>query len=257
MVAAKKFGFQGASLKVKRAKQHINNANSLIKRFINLNPYEFIVEENSDGGEDLIIRLTESLPQFLPAIIGDAVHNLASALDHVMWELLLSQGGVPNKYLNFPHSSSADGYKSVRNRMIGFGFKEKTADILQGLDVYPGGKNELLWKLIQTDITDKHSVMLPTVGAANLGTVSATFQNGTQAVGGNFRFRKFDTNGRIRFVSLQEPGAKFQLQNDPQITIFVIFDEGMLFANQQIFGTLDGLAETVKSIVERFIYDNF
>jgi hypothetical protein len=241
-----KLRFLGARLKVRRAKHHINDANGVIKRFIALKPYEFVAETNAAGGEDLIIRLTEPLPESLPAIIGDAVHNLASALDHMMWELLVAENGIPDRRLQFPRSRSAEDYKSVRSRMLKFGFQEKTADMLQELGVHPGGKNELVWKLLQTDITDKHSIMLPTVGTALLNA-----KNREEEIGGH---AKFDANGRIRFFSLQEPGAKLQLERDPDITVFVIFDEGMLFANQPIQITLEGLYETVRALIDRFMY---
>lgn len=42
------------------------------------------------------------LPLRLSVLLGELLHNLRSGLDHVAWQLVLANGGTPNKKTSFP-----------------------------------------------------------------------------------------------------------------------------------------------------------
>ena len=63
---------------------------------------------------DVLIKLgkCQPIPEDFPLIIGDTLQNLRTALDHLVWQLILSNGGTPNVNSAFPISKSAQHYKS-------------------------------------------------------------------------------------------------------------------------------------------------
>ena len=103
-------------LKVKRAKQHIADLDRRIHLFFTgpPNPYPIVKETDSETG-DLVFKLGKCvpIPEDFPLIIGDALQNLRTALDHLVWQLILSNGGTPKTTSGFPIMESAEKYKSV------------------------------------------------------------------------------------------------------------------------------------------------
>src|SRR6476619_1299435 len=73
--------------KIKRSKEHINNLKQRIDRFDKGQPYEMIEQSNPERPENRqgILRILRPIPPGIPLAAGDAVHNLRSALDHLVW----------------------------------------------------------------------------------------------------------------------------------------------------------------------------
>jgi hypothetical protein len=51
---------------------------------------------------EFVPMLHRSPPLRLGVILGDMVHNLRSALDHLVWQAVLRNGGRPNRSHQFP-----------------------------------------------------------------------------------------------------------------------------------------------------------
>jgi hypothetical protein len=99
-------------------------------------------------------------------MIGDAAHNLRTALDHLAYHLVLvgtDNGEVRSKgweKIQFPIAHSADSYKSDRTAGKVQGMERKAIEAIDALKPYKGG-NEPLWLLNKIDNADKHSFILP------------------------------------------------------------------------------------------------
>src|ERR1700733_7639613 len=139
--------FRGARLKVKRAQHHIGDAHQLVKAFISLNPYKIIVEKHPDGSQELTLTVTQSLDKNLPLIIGDAIHNLASALDHLTWEMVRLDNITPSCHLQFPRAPNTKEYINTVHGKIK-GVRRETMRLFEEIQVYPGGHGGSLYELI-------------------------------------------------------------------------------------------------------------
>jgi len=103
----------------------------------------------------------------IPAIAGDVVHNLRSALDHLAFQLV--SAGVeagetrPNGRwfdIQFPILYSFANYEDKKSQVLQ-GAQQDAIDAIDKLKPYQGGDNRL-WLLRQLDNTDKHSfIILP------------------------------------------------------------------------------------------------
>lgn len=99
----------------------------------------------------------------LSAILGDAVHNLRSALDHVYWRLVEANKQTPGEQTSFPIRKSADAYRNDRARIEGeIGGPAMT--VMDSLKPYREG-NEAFWRTHRLDIVDKHRLLVPVVSS--------------------------------------------------------------------------------------------
>src|SRR4051794_31955132 len=87
--------FAASNLKLERGRYHINYLDREISKFLRRKPFRAFIEMDSPGRRRLTYRVREPVPKIFSAVIGDAVHNLRSALDIMMCDLVrLNNGSV-------------------------------------------------------------------------------------------------------------------------------------------------------------------
>src|SRR5687768_16440862 len=109
--------FEGALLKVKRAKEHICDLHIAFDGFVETHKYTLSVSQDPDSGTSAIdIDFSDPKPEHFALILGDAIHNLRTALDHAMWELMGHDRGQQHETLYFPTSKGRKAeYEAVCN----------------------------------------------------------------------------------------------------------------------------------------------
>lgn len=150
---------KGPRLKLQRAKHHLDDLVEAIKRFYETDPYDGVIQDNPETQRrEFTVTRADPLPDELAVICGDAVHNLRSALDHLVWQLIIANGGKPNQNAAFPIWGSESKFKSSRPGYAK-GVSKQALDLLYGLKPYKGG-SDALWRIHQLDIVDKHRLLL-------------------------------------------------------------------------------------------------
>ena len=155
----------GPKLKLDRAKKHLDDLEAAINGFFETNPYAVRVKDNPETGKrEHIVVKADDLPASLSVLSGDAVHNLRSALDHIIWQLVIANGGEPEDLRTaFPVWRSEADFEAGRPGDAK-GISEAALDVLYGLKPYKGG-NDALWLLHKLDIVDKHRLLLSVASA--------------------------------------------------------------------------------------------
>jgi hypothetical protein len=90
--------FQGSRRKIERANKHITKLTQVIEEFRTSDCHPL----NVVGGSSLQLEITSPLPNDLPEIIGDAVHNLRAALDIAAYDIVKMTGQEPDRRTMFP-----------------------------------------------------------------------------------------------------------------------------------------------------------
>lgn len=147
------------TLKVERAKQHIIDANNLIKK---RRPFRYTVETDYEAGESSIgAKRNEAAIADLAIILGDAVHNLRTALDHRVWELVAPHCEIRDlKHVQFPFANSSERLQErFKGRKIDRGPKDVWT-ALEKLKPYLGGNDDLVL-VHELDVLDKHKLLIP------------------------------------------------------------------------------------------------
>lgn len=234
----------GPKLKVKRADQHISQLNELLNTFIKTDFYRLHIEENPDTGVNVLkFEMTKPLPEEIPLILGDAIHNLRAALDLMACEIVTLSGGTPSKWTYFP---IRDTKEELEATLKGGEIKVAGADIvtliLDVIQPYKGG-NAPLCALHSLDIADKHRLLLPVASVAALTNVNgkaggAIFKNCTFAVG---------EGGILNILGM--PG-KFEFQGYGKPAIAVSFDKGQPLEGQPVIPTLHQLSQVVLGVIQ-------
>ena len=82
----------GASLKMWRAAFHVEMLNAAIERFREPGTYELTSEDDPQTDERVwYAEIKRDAPNTWAPVIGDLLHNLHSALDHVAWQLAVER----------------------------------------------------------------------------------------------------------------------------------------------------------------------
>src|SRR5688572_1441682 len=85
----------GAYIKIERAKEHVQDLETEITAFLGREPYRIVRQDDANTGEQTYrVLVSEDGPLRWGAIIGDVIHNLRTALDHLACQLVLANGGV-------------------------------------------------------------------------------------------------------------------------------------------------------------------
>lgn len=151
---------EGPKLKANRAKKHLSDLQAAIDRFFETNPYFVVVKDNPESGyRECEVARADPLPPDLAIISGDCIHNLRSALDHLVWQLVLANGRKPEEMRTaFPVWRSEADFESGRPGDAK-GISKEALNVLYGLKPYKGG-NDALWRVHKLDIVDKHRLVL-------------------------------------------------------------------------------------------------
>ena len=93
----------GVRAKLARADVHVAELRSLLEPIVAIATASVECEREASGTR-LVYRLTNVpvVPPVVAAVVGDVLQNLRSALDHLAWQLVLSDGGQPDELTQFP-----------------------------------------------------------------------------------------------------------------------------------------------------------
>jgi len=173
--------FSGCWAKVNRAKQHRDALEGYISETFSVksNLPTLGAKFDTESGEHIVYinRITDLGPFFdnVAVFVGDVVHNLRCALDHLAFQLALyhrdgSLTPQQERAVQFPISDSEEKFRKKRDRYLGYIAPEHRT-IIEGLQPYHGlaGRPDSwsgpyihqLALLRNLSDTDKHRMLTP------------------------------------------------------------------------------------------------
>lgn len=170
---------RGVDAKIRWAKGHLTKLKRGINDTLTTHPYRFVGEMDAQTGE--YVLSVRDLPAMDPAWslqVGDVVHNLRSALDHLAWQLVILDGGEPTEKTQFPVRKSALNAKGelAHTQLRPAVSNPDILDALEAVQPYIGPEGQPanyaenpLWRLNRLDITDKHRLLLVVRAALDVG----------------------------------------------------------------------------------------
>lgn len=158
-------------LKIDRADVLYAEFQASAREFLSRNPYRLFTYETS---VEIILasEVRELIPEQLPLILGDAVHNLRSALDILINDAIVLVNKTPERESAFPIVSDADNFNQARKSKL----KKASEEIINFVkSAQPFNKNVSQWLLFlnETDILDKHRIITPVIGNPKFKYVTA------------------------------------------------------------------------------------
>jgi hypothetical protein len=184
----------------------------------------------------------------LALIIGDAIHNLHTALDLAIYELVRDRlKGVSMAEVSFPFNKSRDEFiTSGRSRKIAQASSAIFDFLATSVKPYKGG-NDHLYALHRLDILDKHWSLIPTIELSAVLGIDAEDDKGghvsnlTAIVIGESTWLETSLSGNIK------------INSHGKAVFFVGFAKhSPIMAGRVVLPTLNEFTKIVESIIDTF-----
>lgn len=149
-------------LKIERSKEHLDVLYSELIKFLDTKPCRITTKEDAQNALYIMRIHMPTIDSRLAILAGDAIDNLRSALDHIAWQLALTNGGRPHNRTAFP---VVDVNTTEKMRTFSNVTRDITAEAvneIKALQPYLRGasyQSDLLWKLDKLCNINKHRVV--------------------------------------------------------------------------------------------------
>lgn len=177
----------GVRAKLDRAWEHIETLDAATAEFFESKPYEVVGEFEPDVSEWVVsINPFTEPPPRVPVILGDVLHNLRSALDHLVCQLALLDTGetADCAKTQFPITSSEDNFMEKEPAGLRGLSDVHRAQIERHQPYHAGARmhDHVLMIVSSFNNVDKHAVVHPLFGYyrgfADIPTVEGNFDAG-------------------------------------------------------------------------------
>lgn len=252
--------FTSSQIKLDRAKEHFYTLQTEIQTFLDSKPYELRIEEEPQTG-DLVyrVRVKAEPPIKLSLITGDIIHNLRSALDHLIYQLIVINGKTPNKNSAFPiYTRKADFDTDGHKKINGIGAAATT--IIKAIKPYKEG-NLHLWQLSQLDNADKHRLII-TVGSAHRNIIidmayalrqfPRTRDLPPMPIALRSQDREFPLKDNAEVFRIMKAARGTSDEANHQATFEIAIGEGEIIQGDSLVESLQKFIEETESVITQF-----
>jgi hypothetical protein len=150
-------------MKLNRARKHLQEIEAACDRFVRDDPDTAAgvrVKRDNDAGQfTLYAIIPQEFPLEMSAPVGDALHNLRSALDNLAWQLVIAAGNTPGKHTEFPIFEDEGEFNAKAPRKTRGMSPSALAAIrsLQPFVAWPEHpQHATMWKIHELTNIDKH-----------------------------------------------------------------------------------------------------
>jgi len=247
----------GALRKVARAEEHLNALTALSDEFFNERElYGLRQERDADDPRWIkyIIAVADNPPPSWGVLLGDVVHNLRSALDHLVWRLVSLTGAEGDRRTQFPIVCYARAWVRAQGRSLRGVHKEHRA-FIRALQPFQRSHSQQFHPLAQLawlSNVDKHRIVHASLVIGGWSSSpTLTLLNVTSADVADFRsvvHRIRPENGtEVARTFFANPRSIAQVEVKGKLTLYPAFGE-----REVTLGEVESIAAYVSDIVEAF-----
>src|ERR1700730_6175391 len=245
--------FHGSRLKIERARKHIGDIESLVVDFTHSDDFHSVSIEYDNKQRTNHLRFDVHTSRFpgdnIALAIGDALHNLRSALDFLWYEIVSECGGVPTKWTRFPVRDSTEELIAVLDNVLNK--KQITLDIykfvLDGVKPCKAG-NYLIWGLDDLNIGDKHKLLVPVLKLMRFDDVRLEDEKGSPLYENTFWIMDKSCSIRLR----EADDIMVTVKDKGHATATIVFDIGVPFQGEAVISALHRITEEATRTVKGF-----
>jgi hypothetical protein len=237
--------FESAKLKIERANQHIAELDATLLRFFQTKPYRVLSDfDEKFGVYGLRVEMGGSIPPQVGVIIGDVVHNLRSALEHVASDVMAAAlGNEARSRSYFPmHEERENLVDTINKGEIHAHFPEVADAILNLVKPFKRGNN-LLWLVGKLWNIDKHRLPITSYGITSVEGIYARDERDNtigRACG------RVDQGQTVRLWGTDTP---ITVTQEGQASFYVQFDEPGLLEGDPVVPTLAQMSKLTSEAV--------
>lgn len=259
---------EGVHARLDKADEHLYVLKAAMQRFLDENPYRVISEVDADTGECVLRGQVFKRPPKLAwaLLIGDTIHNLRSALDHLTWQLgrvELARLGRPEEdppdRTAFPICVAPGDFNAQRERHIG-GLSSDAQTRIENLQPYEqrpnGPRATALWVLHALWNQDKHRLLhIGQSATIEFGVTADVIFDYTLNMGRLNALSTFDANGEIDRLPGVTDCAKLAAKLD--FTYGITFDPEGPARGTPVISQIEACRDAVRREVVPMFLDFF
>ena len=144
--------------RIVRAEENVRNLDREVTTFLAGSPYYSVQHDEANGDRVWSLKINSEIPLAFSVLVGEIIHDLRSTLDHMIYHLVLQNGGTPTFSTAFPIYDSAMDFKKDGKSKIK-GVSSQVAHVVDTTKPYKNG-NDALYQLHRLSIIDKHRAPL-------------------------------------------------------------------------------------------------
>jgi hypothetical protein len=159
---------------MQRAKESIDNLHKEIIDFLHGDsaPYKIVGRSQNGGLEYALVAFGEpQAPLRFAVLAGEIIHHLRSSLDHLIYALVIYNGGTPSNKNQFPICSTAKQFEGACSRGLINGVSVSAKKLIIAAQPYttPTPDDTILYVVNQYDNIDKHRLLAIVTTIVKLG----------------------------------------------------------------------------------------
>ena len=241
----------GSRAKIARAADHLETLDAALSRFVRDGGFRMSSEPDPDTGEHVMRVYSQLQPPVPPSdatsvMVGDALHNLRSALDHLIWRL----AKTPTRANQFPIFDAPEAFKKESKRYLRSVPKTHGAKI-EAYQPYPG-RSTALSTLAKLNDVDKHRLLLP--GATSFAGLTGRFSgygvNSLTVTGHDWT--PFEDGAEVYRLAIEPSGGPMNVKAEVSYTVVFRDPDSSIGVSIQDLRTI---RLSVSNIVESFAGD--
>jgi len=232
---------QDTKLKIKWAKTHIYQLNTIVEDFVNAVRIDLVRTPDAKIPENdcIVIHSSATVPDDVSLLAADIVHNLRVALDYLACRLAVANGKTMNG-VHFPFGKTRNEFEASAREKIRK-LAQPAREMIHALKPYRAG-NDLLFSLHELDLANKHRMLTPSISFGYLK-------------GGRFSVSDTVSVSLEPWGSLEKGVVLFSLSKsakfepDLKISFAITFENIETVKGQPIIAVLHQFANLVERIV--------
>ena len=231
--------------KIARAREHLTVLGNEVRAFTDAKPYGLATDVDDEGAWHVRFEVRAPIPASWSLIAGDVVHNARSALDHVVYQLALHNGGS-GETNGFPIFDDPKKYRDHAARLLK-NVTEPALMRIEGLQPYhvvctinpkafaPEFQRHMyLYMLGRLDDLDKHRLLLSGMAVSR---VTAPRFRGVRYARGQFagegRWVRVEQGAELFTITeLELSGDPREVRMDPEPTYSIGFGDAEFTAEE-------------------------
>lgn len=153
-----------------------------LAEFQKSNGARIVIEDGTDASTQVVKLIVPPVPLFVPIGVGEALHNLRGALDHLISAIVTNITNEKDYRVNFPFHEERAQLLKMEKHPLRVHAPDVWDIVVNELRPYRDGDGvKALWALNKLNNTDKHRLLLTCFDQ----TVSSTDIYGTPPSGGS------------------------------------------------------------------------
>lgn len=252
----------GIWAKIQRADEHIRSLDSEITSFLKSDVYKIIGHTQEETKEHVLHVIGPPPPLRFSVIAGEVIHQCRSALDHLIWQLVLANHGTPDRRHEFPICDTPGKFKEACDRRKIKGISDTATDIIKSIQPYNNPKGfqwHPLWVLHDMDVTDKHKLLMVVIATASIDGSTLAINPGQPSVSilglsePKWPARPTEDGTEILRIRLGEPAPQMNVNVKP--TVQVVFEKYGPVSEQPVIHCVNQLRNVAVGTIKKFVLE--